>query len=104
MWPFRKSNASRSGNALATIDRAIDFAAQRWLSFSATVALPPDMPLRDRIALFARSLDASLHGRFPTLAAAPEQVMLLIIAKGVQQSGAVPRREIERELGILLPP
>jgi hypothetical protein len=59
--------------------------------------------LRDRISLFARALDQSLHGHFPALIAAPEQVILLIIAKGVEQSGLLARGEIEQELGIILP-
>jgi hypothetical protein len=104
MWPFGKKHRSGGADALATIDGAIDFVAQRWLAFSGTVPMPPEMPLRDRIALFARSVDASLHQRFPALAAASDPVILMIIAKGVEQSGRVARSEIERELGILLPP
>ncbi|ATE64320.1 hypothetical protein [Rhizorhabdus dicambivorans] len=104
MWPFRKKPRSRNDDALATIDSAIDFVAQRWLAFSGSVPVRPDTPLRDRVALFARSVDASLHQRFPALAAASEQVILMIVAKGIEQSGAVGRRELERELGILLPP
>jgi hypothetical protein len=104
MWPFKKKRAGRSDEALATIDRAIDFVAQRWLAFSVSVPVRPGTPLRDRIGLFARSLDSSLLDRFPALAAASEQVILLIVAKGVEQSGAIPRGEIERALGISLPP
>jgi hypothetical protein len=103
MWPFRSSTPPRD-NASATIDAAILFTAQRWCAFSRSVALPADMGLRDRISMFARALNQSLHGRFPALIAAPEQVILLIIAKGVEQSGLLARGEIERELGIILPP
>jgi len=38
------------------------------------------------------------------LTAAPEEVILLIIAKGVEQAGQIARQDIERALGILLPP
>lgn len=86
------------------IDQAIMFAAERWLSFSLSVAISPGAGLRDRIGLFARSLERSLHRRFPSLAAAPDEVIVLIVAKGVEQSGAVPRGDIERALGIVLPP
>jgi hypothetical protein len=103
MWPFRKKPARRS-DALAIIDEAIEFAAGRWQYFSRSVAVVPGSGLRERIGLFARSLEPSLHARHPALAAAPEEVILLIIAKGVEQSGAVSREEIERALGILLPP
>lgn len=103
MWPFKKKPAKRT-DALAIIDEAIGFAAERWHFFSRSVAVAPGTGLRERIGLFARSLEPSLHARHPALAAAPEEVMLLIVAKGVEQSGAVPRGEIERALGILLPP
>ena len=103
MWPFRKRPA-RKADALAIIDEAIDFAAERWTFFSRSVAIRPGTGLRERIGLFARSVHASLHARHPALAAAPDEVILLIIAKGVEQSGLVPRGEIERALGILLPP
>ncbi|MES2497579.1 MAG: hypothetical protein V4618_15810 [Pseudomonadota bacterium] len=103
MWPFRKQSAQRAEDPSKTIDDAILFTAQRWCAFSRALALPAEMSLRDRITMFARSLDHSLHGRFPTLISAPEQVLLLIIAKGVEQSGLLARGEIERELGIILP-
>lgn len=103
MWPFRTDSAKRQDDPSKTIDDAILFTAQRWCAFSRALALPADLSLRDRIAMFARSLDQSLHGRFPALISAPEQVLLLIIAKGIEQSGLLARGEIERELGIILP-
>lgn len=104
MWPFRKIRGSRSSDALATIDEAIAFIAQRWLAFDAAIPPSQEKGLRDRIRLFTQSVDASLYKRFPALAAASDQVILMIIAKGVELSGAVHRDDIERELGILLPP
>lgn len=103
MWPFRKKTPV-SSSAIEVIDEAIGFAAQRWLSFSLSVAVPPGAGLRYRIGLFARAIENSLHRRFPSLATAPAEVIVLIVAKGVEQSGTVTRGEIERELGILLPP
>ena len=104
MWPFVKKRENRIDEVSEVIDRAIDFAAQRWLAFNASVPMRPDAPLRDSVALFARSTGPSLHRRFPALTAAPDQVMLLIVAKGIEQSGAIGRQEIERALGIVLPP
>lgn len=103
MWPFRKKRPD-GDDVGAIIDRAIAFAAERWLIFTRAVVLDPETALRDRIGIFARSIDASLHARFPALVAAPDEVMLLIVAKGVEQSGTVTRSEVERALGILLPP
>ena len=103
MWPFRKKASHRS-DALALIDAGIMFAAERWIFFNRQVALAQAMSLRDRVGLFARSFRPSLHARHPALRAAPDEVILLIVAKGIEQSGSVSREAIERELGILLPP
>lgn len=103
MWPFRKRRTPRR-DALAIIDEAIVFAAHRWHHFSHSVAVQPGTGLRERIGLFARSLEASLHARHPELAAASDEVILLIITKGIEQSGTVPRGDIERAMGIVLPP
>lgn len=103
MWPFDKK-PRRDHQALVIIDEAIDFVAERWIFFNRSVPVSHGSVLRERIAMFARSIEKSLHMRHPALAAAPDEVMLLIIAKGVEQSGAVSRGEIERSLGILLPP
>lgn len=103
MWPFRKSPRADQ-EALVIIDEAIAFVAGRWIIFSRAVPMSPDTGLRERIGLFARSLEASLHARHPTLVVAADEVILLIVAKGIEQSGTVSRGEIERALGILLPP
>jgi hypothetical protein len=103
MWPFRKKR-SREPDALAVIDAGIEFASERWRFFSRSIEVAPATSLRDRIGLFARSFEPSLHARHPSLAAAPAEVILLIVAKGVEQSGTVSRGDIERALGILLPP
>ncbi len=103
MWPFRKKRSPQA-DTTAIIDEAILFAAERWHAFSRSVPVRPGTSLRERVGLFARSLEKSLHARHPQLAAAPDEVIVLIVAKGVEQSGTVPRDEIERELGILLPP
>ena len=103
MWPFRKKRSPQA-DALAIIDEAILFAAERWHFFSRSVPASPALGLGERIGMFARSVEKSLHARHPQLAAAPDEVIVLIVAKGVEQSGTVSRREIERALGILLPP
>jgi hypothetical protein len=103
MWPFRKKRSPQA-DTTAIIDEAIVFAAERWRAFSHSVPVRAGDGLRERIGMFARTLEKSLHARHPKLAAAPDEVIVLIIAKGVEQSGTVPRGEIERALGILLPP
>jgi len=102
MWPFKKKRSRLEHSDI--IDDAIGFAADRWRAFYTSVPVPSGSGLRERIALFARTVERSLHARHPGLTAASDEVMLLIIAKGVADSGTVSRVEIENALGIVLPP
>ena len=83
------------------LDEAIAYVAEDWPQFDAT--LPSNLHLRDKVTFFSQQVTPVLVAKFPELRAATEQVMLLILAKGIEQSGCVPRRRIERDLGILLP-
>jgi hypothetical protein len=85
-----------------TLDEAIAYAADDWPRFDAT--LPSNLHFRDKVTFFAQQLRPALVAQFPDLIAATEQVMLLILVKGIEQSGCVPRHHIERDLGIILPP
>ena len=83
------------------MDAAIAYAAKDWPHFAATV--PFNLHLRDKVTFFGQRVRPALLAQFPDLAAATDQVMLLILAKGIAQSGCIPQRPIERDLGILLP-
>ena len=104
IWPFDRWREKGEKQASDTIDEAISFVALRWSAFSQSVAVDPGMDLRQRIAFFSRSIEDSLHRRFPALSAASDQVVLLIVAKGIEASRGIPRADLERSLGIVLPP
>jgi len=89
-------------NSDTILDEAIAYVAEDWPLFDAT--LPSNITLRDKVTFFAQRVKPALVARFPDLIAATEQVMLLVLVKGIEQSGRVPRHRIERDLGILLPP
>lgn len=101
MWPFRRSRTDTTDQA---IDDAIGWASLRWTAFHATGGVPANLSLRDQIAYFAAPLRSDLPRAFPRLAGANDQILLLIIAKAIQHSGTHERGQIERQLGILLPP
>lgn len=84
------------------IDEAIALVAKDWPKFDE--AVPFNLHFRDKVTFFGQRVRPALLARFPDLIAATDQVMLLILAKGIAQSGCVPKRHIERDLGILLPP
>ena len=102
MWPFtRKTSAQDTASAI--MDEAIDLAAERWRAFTRSVVMKPEVSLRDRIGIFARSFEPSLKTRYPALEAASDSVLLLIIAKGIEESRTFSRHDIENALGITLP-
>ena len=85
-----------------TLDEAIALAAEDWPRFDAT--MPTNLQLRDKVTFFAQRMKPILIHQLPDLIAATERVMLFVLAKGIEQSGCVPRARIERDLGVLLPP
>lgn len=91
-------------NADKTLDHAIAFAAERWRLAAARGSAPANIPLRDRVILFASPFKKALFEQLPELRAADEQVLLLVIAEGLARSGTVERGKIESALGIILPP
>lgn len=102
MWPFAKKPSAAEA-ATAIMDEAIALTAERWRAFSQSVAITTSAGLRHRIVAFAQPFEADLRARFPQLQAASDPVMLLIVAKGIQESGTFSRRQIEEALGITLP-
>lgn len=102
MWPFsRKKSAQDSASVI--MDEAIVMASERWRVFTRSVVMKSEVGLRERIGIFARSFEPSLKIKYPALAAASDAVLLLIIAKGIQESRTFSRQDIEDALGITLP-
>jgi len=89
-------------NTEKILEEAIAYVAEDWPLFAATI--PSNIAFRDKVTFFAQRVTPALVRRFPNLRAASEQVMLLVLVKGIEQSGCVPRHRIERDLGVLLPP
>jgi hypothetical protein len=101
MWPFRRKTIQTADEMLSAAIRAT---SGHWLAFSAGGSVPANLNLRDQIAYFARPLREELAKAFPQLAEADDQILLLVIAKGIEGSGTHSRGQIERQLGIVLPP
>jgi hypothetical protein len=101
MWPFTRREA---GSLAGTMKLAAHFAARRWASFVATSGIPANVHLRDRITFFAGEFRPDLQRRFRALERVPDDLLLLIIAEGIEISGLETRRRIEIQLGIIMPP
>ena len=92
MWPFRQ-NADMSIDA--AVDDAIALAAVEWRTFEANSGIPTTINLRDRVPHFAAAFRPLMARRFPSLRAAPEELVLLVTAEGIVASGTIPRRLVE---------
>ena len=101
MWPFTRKKADQVGE---TVDAAIALAAERWRDFESKSNLPDNINLRDRVRFFAAAFKNSLAAELPAMEAAPHEVLLLVICKGIEKSGRLSRQQIERQLGVVLPP
>ena len=101
MWSFVRRPAASLDRAIAD---AVSLAAAAWTTFRDTAGVPANIHLRDQVAFFAPEFVARLARRFPALRSAPNDLILLIIALGIEASGSVSRRKIELQLGIVLPP
>ncbi len=86
------------------LELAIAATAKAWTEWSSTACAPANLNVRDRIALFVPTYKAQLFADLPALRTADDQVLLLILAEGVAQSGTDPRDRTEESLGISLPP
>ena len=101
MWTFLRRPAPTLDRAM---DEAVSFAAKEWLHFRNKGGIPANIHLRDQVAFFAPDFVAKLGRHFPALRNAPNELILLLIAQGIEASGFQVRRKIELSLGITLPP
>jgi hypothetical protein len=102
MFGFKKRQ-SKADAAVAVLDDAIHLAAERWQFFCDKLAFRESVGLADRITAFMVPFAEGAGKTFPALQNAPEGVILMIVAKGVERSGTHSRAEIERALGLPLP-
>ena len=100
MWPFTKKKSS-ADLAIEWMPRAIDVAAAKWVEFDAQPFAQP-MDLDQKLFLFSEGLKAGLK-RWKAFKDAPDPLILLIAAKGVERSRTYFRVEIEAALNFPLP-
>lgn len=104
MWPFQqKKSASAANEVIEQMDELIGIAQRKWEQFCTLLPFKDDVQLRDRIAAFMVPFSEGARMNVPALKRAPEAVILLIAAKGIERSGIHSREEIEEALGVQLP-
>lgn len=102
MWPFTRRK-SREQELDEDIEQAIALAGMQWSEFLGVGSTPRDADVRLLVGRFAAEFKPVLAQRFESLAYAPAELVLLIIAQGGIASGEFSRAEFENGLGIVLP-
>ena len=105
MWPIRKraTNQSKAQTAIALFPDAVSHVAGEWLGFNEVLKFKKDVPLEQIIFVFSVPAFEGLRLKFLRLREAPESLLLMIVAMGVEKSGTHSRLEIEKALGAKLP-
>jgi hypothetical protein len=99
MFGFGKRE-SKADAALAVMEDAIGLVTKRWRYMCETIPYKPDAPLADRIATFCIPMYEGLKNTFPTLKAAPEPFLLIVVVKGIERSGTHTAEELYGALGM----
>lgn len=102
MWPFQRKK-SAADDVIEQMDELIGIAQRKWDQFCGLLPFKDDVPLKGRIAAFMVPFSEGARKNLPALRKAPEAVIFLIAAKGIERSGTHSRTEIEEALGIQLP-
>lgn len=108
MFGFGKRKAkaeahSKADATIAVMDDAIRLAAERWTYFCDTLPFRKDVALVDRITAFMFPFMEGARKSLPALRDAPDAVLLVIVAKGIERSRTHSRTQIEEALGLPLP-
>jgi hypothetical protein len=102
MFGLGKSK-SKADAALGVMDSTVATAAEKWRLFCDKVSYRDNVGLADRIAAFSVPFGDGARQNIPALRTAPDGLLLLIVAMGVEKSGTHSRAEIESALGVKLP-
>ena len=100
----RNKKRSAADEALAILPETARFAAEKWTYFLGAVPFEDSVSLKEKINTFCVPAMEGLKNNFVVLQSASPSMFLLIIAQGVELSGAHSRKEIEEALETTLPP
>lgn len=94
---------SKADATIAVMPQAIEAASEKWRFFCDQLVFTPEVLLVDRIASFSAPFFAGARQNIPALREAPDAVLLMIVAEGIERSGTHTRAEIEQALGTRFP-
>jgi len=99
----KNQKRSQADETIEVMDDAIQFAAEKWTYFTEAVPFKDSVTLQEKIISFMSPATEGLKNNFSALQNAPDPIYMLIVAKGVELSGAHSKEEIENALGVPLP-
>lgn len=102
MWPFSRRKSPEQALD-QDIDAAVELASVQWRAFFAAGSTPRDADIRLLLGRFIAEFKPLMESRYDSLAYAPPELVLLIVAQGGIASGEFTRAEFEQGLGIVLP-
>jgi hypothetical protein len=99
MFGFGKK-PSKADAALAVMPEATALVSERWRYVCDTLPYKAGVPLEDRIASFCIPMYEGLRKTFPSLRAAPESFLLIVVVKGIERAGTHTSEELYGALGM----
>ena len=100
---FFKKKESEADAAIGVMDSAIKDAAIKWVVFEEGLSFSEDVSVMEKIAFFEEPFSKFVRAKYSELANAPDEIIFLIIAKGIVESGKYTRDSLEAELGLKIP-
>jgi hypothetical protein len=102
VWPFNL-HKSKADAAIEVLPALIENAAGKWREFYEVFKFKDGVGLDKQILLFTTPFSEGVREHVPAMKNAPDGLILLIVAKGVERSGTHSRAQIEEALGMTLP-
>jgi hypothetical protein len=94
---------SKADAAIEVLPALIENAAGKWRDFYEAFKFKDGVSLDKQIWLFTTPFSDGVREHVPAMKDAPDGLILLIVAKGVELSGTHSRAQIEKALGMPLP-
>ena len=101
MWPFKKKTSA--DKIIDVMDDIISHVAAKWTFFRKTLPFKDGVGLDEQIAMFSVPMKEGLNNTFPVIKDSPDALFMLLIAKGIEQSGTHSKEQLEQALGAPLP-
>ena len=99
---FKKRAAIPSADELQKLTAsAREDVKAKWIQFNETVHLKAEVPLSQRIDLFAQPIRQFFESKYPALLLGTSEIFWLTIFTAILQSGTHPKEDVNAAIGKL---